>query len=377
MFKVNKGSILIYRVFDIGDEINLEKVKTKLNLFVKEDWSIKQASKPSIIVKNPPISFKLNEHNIQINNQPYKSEVSLKIWDYGVCSICFIINADNMTSKQLIAFQNALEKDTLIDEIAKEKVTHLFNELSFSIKNPKIWNIFEDYTLILAQNIVQEIKTDIDQGVSVRNLEPENLTEEYSNEIAHILVGETQESLSKQMIKDILSQTLQYSKKDLAIIDWNSAFVLEPSGQTDVADLIEFVLTHQLEIRYYNHLVEYQKDILYKNLNNKTAFLNFTDMFSSISNLASERFLEFSDMIRKLDNSIETVGDFYLAKVIEATNYKFNHKIRQVLDTNLSELQNEAERLGSKTQTTQSNFLSLLIILLIVLELVLPLFKKI
>jgi hypothetical protein len=112
-------------------------------------------------------------------------------------------------------------------------------------------------------------------------------------------------------------------------------------------------------------------------LNNKTAFLSFSNLFSDISSLASQKFLEFSDMIRKLDNSIETVGDFYLAKVIEATNYKFNSKIRANLDANLSELQNEAERLGSKTQTTQSNFLSLLIIILIVIELLLPLVKGI
>jgi hypothetical protein len=373
MFKVNKGSILIYRVFDIADEIDLDKVKKKLNLFAKEDWSIRPSSKPSIIVKSPPVNFKLNEHIFEINEKKLRTEVSLKIWDYGVCSICFSIVADNFNVKDLINLQNALEKVPLIDEVAKEKVTQLFNEISESLKNPKIWNIFEDYTLVLAQKLS---KTD-DEDKIEESIEPKEIIEKYSSDIAHLLVGENKEQLSESMIKDILSQKLQYSTKDLAIIDWNSAFVIDPSGSSDIPDLIEFVLTHQLEIRYYNHLVEYQKEILYKNLNNKTAFLSFSNLFLDISSLVSQKFLEFSDMIRKLDNSIETVGDFYLAKVIEATNYKFNSKIRANLDANLSELQNEAERLGSKTQTTQSNFLSLLIIILIVIELLLPLVKGI
>lgn len=370
MFKIEKGYIIIYRVFDIGDEVDLEKVKEKLNLFVKDNWTIKQNSKPSIIIKNPPLHLQLNDHKLELNSNSYDSKVFLKIWDYGVCSVSFQIPIQSFNLKQLTELQNVIEKDTLIDNIAQERLSSFFNQILLMIKKPKIWDVFEDYTLIFAESLSKVSINQDTKSETVTSIEPKEILSSYSSEIAHLLVGENKEQLSDSMQKDILSQTLQYSQKDLTIIDWNSAFVFEPSGSLDIPDLIEFVLTHQLEMRYYNNEIEYHKQLLSKNLNNKTAFLSFFDLFSNISVMASQRFLEFSDMIRKVDNSIETVGDFYLAKVIESANFKFNYKIRKSLDSNLKELQDEAERLGSKTQTVQSNFLSLLITLLIIIELI-------
>ena len=373
MFKIQKGSILIYRVFDIGDEIDLEQVKPKLALFIKNNWAINQGPKQSIIIKNPPLSLRLNDETIKINGNEVDVNIFVKIWDYGVCSVCLNLDASSSSFDDLVNLTSFLDKDTTVDIFARNKVELIFNQIKDVIKKPRIWSVFEDYTLILAESIVKSSVSNTDQPlVEEKVTNPRDLL---TSQLAHILIGEKKEELSESMEKDILSTVLQYSKKDMTVIDWNSAFVFEPSGTFDIPDLIEFVLTHQLEIRYYNELLEEKKKILYNN-SGKSHLLNVNDLFSNMSVQASQRFLEFSDMIRKVDNSIETVGDFYLAKVIESANHRFNYKIRKVLNDNMEELQQQSESFSNKVQTKQSNFLSLLITILIVIELILPFINR-
>ena len=43
---------------------------------------------------------------------------------------------------------------------------------------------------------------------------------------------------------------------DVAYLVWDSAFVYDPSGSTDIPDLLEFANAQYLELRYYDGLLE-------------------------------------------------------------------------------------------------------------------------
>ena len=47
-----------------------------------------------------------------------------------------------------------------------------------------------------------------------------------------------------------------YSTEDLVVVDWNSAFVYEPSGSRDIPDLLEIANAQLLEFRFYDELLD-------------------------------------------------------------------------------------------------------------------------
>lgn len=369
MFSIAKGSFQIYRVFDLGEEINLSQVKENLSAFIKNEWSIKQSSKPSIIIKNPPLSLLLHSEDVKIAGRTHTAKISMKLYDYGACSVQINIPLKNVKSEQLIEMQADIETNTNIDVLARNKVSDIFKQINTSIKMPVMWHVFEDYTIIFSEKINVYSKNQDDpkkESSSVLN-DPKTILD---SKLAQILIGEKKENLSKLMVSETLATNLQYSNNDLTVIDWNSAFIYDPQANTDICELLEFVLTHQLEMRYYNQQLEYKKKILYENFDKKNESLyKVQNLFTNLSVQASQIYLDFSEFISKLDNSIEIVGDVYLSKVIDAADKKFNEKLRKQLEKNLNELKDESDSLSNKIKSEQSNLLSFLIVLLIIAEL--------
>lgn len=384
MFVINKGSYQIYRVFDLGEEINLPQVKESLSELIKT-WNIKQNSKPSIIIKNPPLSLALNQQEVKVAGQSYQAQILMKIYDYGACSVQIQLPLNNVNTEQLIDMQADVETtNTALDELARTKVDEIFRKIHTSIKSPIIWGVFEDYNIIFAEQIsliakdqdnlhLNEQISEIPKNevpVSKKEIELIDPMSIMDSKLAQIIIGDKNPNLSKMMVSETLSTYLQYSTQDLTVIDWNTAFVYDPVGATDTCELLEFVLTHQLEMRYYNQQLEYKKRILYENVEKTSQNMyRIQNLFSNLSVQASQIYLDFSEFISKLDNSIETVGDVFLSKIIDAADKKFNEKLRKQLEKNLNELKNEADSLGNKIKSEQSNFLSFLIVLLIIAEL--------
>ena len=83
--------------------------------------------------------------------------------------------------------------------------------------------------------------------------------------LAALILGENQEPLSKLTIQSTLENTCQYNANDLVVVDWNSAVVLRgPLGQQgDMPEMLEFALTHLLEVRYYDDLIDKRLSELY------------------------------------------------------------------------------------------------------------------
>src|SRR6185369_5044624 len=107
---------------------------------------------------------------------------------------------------------------------------------------PHNWPEFEDYAIYFFEEIagIEKAHDLITQADVVR-----------------LIVSETQAKLSEQSKRAILDGgTFQYSESDLTIIDWNSAIVIEPSGLKEVPEVIEFALTHMMEMRYYDALLD-------------------------------------------------------------------------------------------------------------------------
>jgi hypothetical protein len=359
MVQIKKGSILIYRVFDIAEEVNLGRVEELLQSPVTSTQSrLKFALTPrqTIIMRNAPIMFNLGESEFAFQNLTVKAEISAKIWDYGVMSILFQIPIPENTSwEKLIDISAKIEQNTLIDESARYRSMELSNLIQPALRDQHHWPEFEDYNIFFFEEI---------QGIH----DCKELFERV--DVASLIVAENAAELSDRAKKSILESTLQYSKNDLAVIDWNSALVVEPSGKKEVPEAIEFALTHLMEMRYYDSLLDQKLTTLYDSIEASRG--RFTsNRFSTLSREASARYIEFSEFIERVDNSFKVVGDFYLAKIFRVSNEEFRIPEWEAnIMRKMGLLANISGLLQGEINVKRSLWLEITIVILILFELI-------
>ena len=352
--KIQKGSILIYRVFDVAEEANLVKIDELLKTEgSRARLQFTKTPRPAVVMRDAPVTLHLGESDLPLFKKNIKVETFAKIWDYGVLSILFQVPIDPGTSwEELIQMSAQLEQDPSIDDVARLKSQELVNLVRPALRDPHNWPDFEDYIIFFFEDLGDtKCSQLVDQMGSAR-----------------LIVAEASSRLSERQMKSILEGTFQYSDSDLTIIDWNSAIVVEPSGKKEVPEVIEFALTHMMEMRYYDSLLDQRLSTLYDAIEESRArFLS--NRFTTLSREASARYIEFSEFIERVDNSFKVVGDFYLARIFRAAGEKFRISEWEMnISRKINIFSNLSELLQGEVNVNRSLYLEITIVVLILFE---------
>ena len=88
---IKKGRILLYRVYDIGEEINLEKAEVifEQETTARSKFRLKKINQHAVIVSNDPLSLSLGNYSYIDQEKSFTLDVSAKIWDFGTLSLTF------------------------------------------------------------------------------------------------------------------------------------------------------------------------------------------------------------------------------------------------------------------------------------------------
>lgn len=359
---MDNGKIYVYRVFDIGKDVDLEKAKAIFdNTTTTQRFRLNRSSK-AMIINNAPLSLNVENSKYEALGHVMDLEVNAKIWHFGSISISLAFEIPkNISWNRLIELGNFLENDGNIQAMARNKVETLITLMNEDRLDSINWETYEDYILYFFKSL---------SGCEKNALE---VFDKY--DVFRLILSENNESLSDQIKKAILDSTYQYSRDDLAVIDWNSALIVEPSGSLDIADVIEFSLCQLLEMRYYDDLLDEKLSYLYSALEKKK-FNIFLDHYGKISKEAAKIYLDISDTVESVENSMKVVGDFYLAKIFRAASTRFRtsdwlDSVNQKLD-NLAQV---SRLFVNEANEKKSQLLEIIIIFLIAVEVV-PLFFK-
>jgi hypothetical protein len=360
--KIRRGSIQIYRVFDIAEEIDLRQVETLIAQQRGGGESRLRLAKPgrnAIIIRNAPVRINLGETDLSFLGQTFKAETWATVWDYGVLSIMFQIPMPpGMPWGELQRISALINSDTgdetEIDRVARAKERELTRLLQPSVKKPGEWMVAEDYAIYFFEQI---------DGVTTGS----DLMKKA--DLPALILGEN-DPLSDKARQGIVENTFQYAETDLAVIDWNSAVVLEPSGSRDISDVLEFALTHLLEVRYYDDLLDRRLSELYDEVETRRQRI-WRSQFGAISKYANTRFLEFSEFMERIDNSLKVVGDFYLAVIFRAAVRRFRIvDWEQNITRKINLLARVSDLLHGEINVYRSQLLEIIIILLILFEVI-------
>ncbi|HXH29498.1 MAG TPA: hypothetical protein VNJ01_01675 [Bacteriovoracaceae bacterium] len=356
--KIKKGKILVYRVFDIGSEIDLEKVEALFeDKKLKERFKLDRKHNMSLIISRSPVSVQLGSFEIGLQDARVAAELVAKVWHFGTVSLCFQIPIVEGTSWfELVKIASWIENDNEIEVLARSKAKEFQNDIKHAIPVLNEWIMNEDYVTYLVQEFdgfTGPLSTLVDRV-----------------DVPALILAESKEILSDSIKRSTIENIYQYSKDDLVVVDWNAALVVEPSGSMDVPLVIEFALNQLLEMRYYDDLLDQRLNTLYNEVVGRKKGI-FSNKFSRLAEEAGQIYLEISEIVENVENSFKTVGDFYLATIFRASSKRFRFDDwKRSINEKLGNLAEVSKLLHSEVNESRNQTMEMIILLLIAVEVV-------
>jgi hypothetical protein len=349
------GNILLFYSFDVGDDVDLQSIKSK-NLL--EPFELP----PSSYFKNyrVPLSFKLEGTETPIISENKGSILGhgcilSRVYHFGAMSFCYQIpfndTIDNLKMK-LIDIKKEFDLKSELD--AKQ----VFHKINSSIKKPRFFNLKNDYFAIHVNPLAEKIISD-------------DFKELFGAKIASLLRLEIK-TLSEYQIDQILESSTGYYGQDLIIIDSKSAFIYD-NEYLEPLEFFESANVQLLEFQYYDRLIDQKLNFFYSQQTYKVPLRAYLPLIgerfdSSISRLAKMR-VDISVITEQLENTVKMTGDAYYLKFYSVLVEKLYLKDwRESINRKLNIVHDLHMVYHERLDTIHEELLTVVIIILIAFE---------
>lgn len=345
------GSIYIFHAFDVGEDINLEKIKESHSVV----W---QSLKLPKYFKNYHIPLAVRLPNAQ--NSP--KCISSKIHNFGTISLTYKVPfSKSLTAlrTKLPSIENYYHKQSITD------VESIYKAIKPCIAKPKFFQTRASYLVI-----------QVDPQPDV--MDTVQLKEQFGGIIASALRFENQ-SLSEYQKNEILDMAIGYYRGDLIIIDTEAGFIYDAEYE-ELLDLFEFANIQHLELRYFDRVLDHQLNAIYEGRiipRPLKAYLPFAGglIADPVSELGKLK-VDISVISERLESSIKFIGEPYFSEIYAVLRDKLDlRNWRESIDKKLSIINDIHVVYKDKVDNIREDLLSVLIIILIMIEVILGLMK--
>ncbi len=366
---VQDGRILAYRLLDVADEIDLVAAQRLAPAPGTRRGALSNEGARSLVIAAPPLELALEPPVtvVRLAHGTMTASVSARVFAYGAVSIAFEFPIrDGSDIASLAPMCDEIYESPELDRIARELVQPLLDRLAPAIGGRHHWEGIETYTIVY----VQRFRGD-----------PTATQVLASPSLASLVIGEPpSRRLSARQRRDVLEHSHSYFEDDLVVVDWDSAFVLEPSGSRDIPDILELASSQLLELRYYDDLFDAELARVYRELeqvHRRRFFQALSNPWLELGRGVVRRLVELTEFAERVDNALKVVGDFYLARVYESAVRRFRIRAWQAsIDAKQALLAQAYGLVRGEVDARRSVVLELVVIVLIVVEVVLALTRS-
>lgn len=287
-----KTNIYTYRLYDVADEINLDSVQAlwMSRNKIASRLRLNRISTRSIEIQNPPVLVELGSHELQIGKATHFVGVYARILDIGVISIIF-----NIQVEEDVTYDQYMDLVMGVEEMPDEEFRSFLDATLETIRpacvNPNVSGFDEDFTVYYFED---PVPADWD--------------------IAAFLLKD-RHPVNAATRADVLSNRFSYAD-DVAYLTWDSALVYDPTGSTDIPDLLEFANAQYLELRYYDNFLNHAINTTYDVIGEPDAMQKSNiRKFRSIRDELLETMADVSSLTSNITNSLRVTEDVFYAKV--------------------------------------------------------------
>lgn len=339
------GHVYIFFAFDVGDEIRFESVK--------KDKSIQtEGAQQSKFLHNSHVPLTIELPHPHTSGRCIDS----KLHQFGVISLIYKVPVSG-------TLQDMKSMMVPIDEKYQEQSVQdahsIYNKVKKHVAKPHFFHLRNYYTVI-----------QIDTKATVTGKE---IQEKHGPEIASLLRFETQ-SLAESQKETILDEEIGYFSKDLIVIDAEAAFIYDPQHE-DLLIFFELGNIQQLELQYFNTLLDKQLDAIYEKRSLSLPLFSYLPFIGShyFDPLGDTNRLQvdISVITERFQTGIKIVGEPFFANVYEQLINKLDiQQWKNAIEQKMSIIKEIRHFYQHKVDTNREDLLSVLIIILILIELI-------
>jgi hypothetical protein len=359
---VADGTLVLYRLFDVADDIDLARAEA---LLAGAGARLRLAGERSgfLDLPDPPLSVPVGARRLPLPGLPEAGvPTHVRLFAHGVASVRYEAPIPRgADAAVLAALVHDAADNAAVVESARRETKDVLARLGPALENPHESPIFETYAVLF----VRAFEGGAPPGPAAQR------------DVARILLGEPPGTpLSAQTVEDVTRHRFSYEETDLCVLDWDTALVFEPSGDRSVADVLEVVSAQLLEFRYYDAIFEDELLRVTDLLGRPRAALGwlFVGRYAAVTRRVQHLVVESTEFVERVENAVRVVGDLYLARIYRAAVERFRIPAWQagVLRRQQAAAQ-VAELLRSEASETLAHVLEASILALIVLEIALAL----
>lgn len=367
LFPRVEGAAIVYRLFDVGYQVHLDKALDLLAASGPERVRPVRGEAQAIQIQNPPITVILGSERVNVAGRARDVEVSARIFDFGVVSIrARAATPGEMSWDEFSRFGLAIDADAEIPNICEHHLRLLTDRIRPAIERPMLAPVREDYNVYRVREL---------RGEGGEALTSDTIGE---LDVVPLLLNETR-ALSAGARKELLPHRFSYYTDDLALLTWDNALIVDPSeGDTDVEYVLEFANAQLLELRYYDSLLDLELPKLYDRIEaaRSRPGMVFKRRYAGLLSEIQKLVADSTELVERVENSLKVTDDVYLARVYSAALELFRGRAwRTGVDRKLGIIRDTYEMLNGEAQAARSEALEVAIVLLIVAEIVMAFFR--
>lgn len=361
-----QGEVVVYRLYDLGYEIDLDKAFVLLGDRAPERPRPVRGEAQAIRIPNPPVTVTLGTESISVAGATCEAELSARVFDFGVVSLrARVVFPAETGWGEFAAAGTAVANAASWVELFPRIRERLMQRITPATRKPGESPVTEDYVVFRVNRLTDA------RGA---RLGTDALREE---DVAHLLFGETR-PLSPATRRDLMSQRFAYFEDDLAVLTWNAALVVEPAAEdTDVQYVLEFANAQLLELRYYDARLDLELPTMFDRIDEaRHGFHLLGRRYSRLLADLQTRVADATELVERTENSLKMTDDVFLARIYAAALEIFRGRTwRSGIDGKLAIIRDAYTMLNAESQARRSEALEFIIVVLILFEIVMAFWR--
>ena len=151
---IERGSILIYRLFDVAESIDLAAVETRAR--AAAGTSRLRLARPgghALVIRNAPVAVFLGDQDLVVGGATHRCEVQARVWDYGVISVQFRVPVEPQPWSSLVATAADIESSSNFEQPARHRLDELLAVIAPAVQGRHHWPGAEDYVVYFLEEV--------------------------------------------------------------------------------------------------------------------------------------------------------------------------------------------------------------------------------
>ena len=362
------GSAIVYRLYDVGYDIRLDRALDLLAASAPARVRPVRGEAQALQIANPPLTVILGQERVALAGfgAPRDAEVSARIFDFGVVSLRVRIDAPaGGTWDEFVRFGTTVDVGTDLTPVFAHHLRLLTERIGAAVERPMLAAQSEDYVVFRVNAL---------RDAAGAPAAPSQLDDAA---VVPLLLAESR-PLSADARRELLPHRFSYYADDLALLTWDNALVVEPrADDADVQYILEFANAQLLELRYYDAVLDAELPAMYDRIAEARRGVLGRFLRRGYAHLLADlqaRVADSTELVERAENALKVTDDVYLARVYSAALEIFRARAwRAGIDRKLGIVRDTYAMLNAEAQAARAEALEVAIVGLILVEIVLAL----